>query len=66
MKNNLLKIRMPMLIANIIISISMIIGLYFSVCEGSTEKIIGSSIVLMLSVIAIITFLITRKSISDN
>lgn len=66
MKNNLLKIRIPMLIANIIISISMIIGLCFSIGEGSTEKIIGSSIVLMLSVIAIITFLITRKSSLDN
>lgn len=66
MKNNLLKIRIPMLIANIIISISMIIGLCFSIGEGSTEKIIGSFIVLMLSVIAIITFLITRKSSLDN
>ena len=61
MKENLLKIRMPMLITNIIIFFTTLVGLFFAIREGSTEKMIVSSIVLILSTMVIIVFLITSN-----
>lgn len=55
---NVFKLKVPLVILCIIIAVTMGIQLFFSICEGSKEKIIGSSIVLLLSLIAIILFII--------
>lgn len=61
MKEHFLKIRIPMLITNIIICISMVVQLSSAIRDGSKERMIGSSIVLALSIIAIIIFLVTHN-----
>ena len=57
----LIRNRAPLTILMGIIAIAMLVSLVFAIKNGSKEKIIGSSIVLGLSVTAILCILIFRN-----
>lgn len=59
---NIFRFKVPLVILCIIIAVIMAIQLFFSIRDGSTEKIIGSSTVLILSLIAIILFIVFNRN----
>lgn len=52
----------PLFILSIIIAVTMAFQLYFAIRERSVEKIVGCSIVLVLSLISIILYIFVKRN----